>query len=114
MPTNNGMGGGLVGGGNNNMAGGGDGTGMPAGGFQVSPDAAAMPGVMNFLMNVMPQNQAGAVNQARPGGFAAPKRGPSTPPMVRGITNQVGRTMNRAVNRSVNQMLYRGLNSLRF
>lgn len=81
---------------------------MPAGGFTVSPDAAVMPGMMNMLMNMQKQNGGG-------GQRVAPQRtGFSAPPMVRGVGNQVGRTVNRAVNRSVNQMLYKGLNSLRF
>lgn len=83
--------------------------GMPAGGFHVSPEASAMPETMNLLMNMAKQNQ---VQNRTVGG--APRRGMTTPPIVRGVTNQVGRTVNRAVNRSVNQMLYRGLNSLRF
>ncbi|MBX9938885.1 MAG: hypothetical protein K2Y32_06505 [Candidatus Obscuribacterales bacterium] len=83
--------------------------GMPAGGFHVSPEASAMPETMNLLMNMAKQNQV----QNRTMG-SAPRRGMTTPPIVRGVTNQVGRTVNRAVNRSVNQMLYRGLNSLRF
>lgn len=83
--------------------------GMPAGGFHVSPEASAMPETMNLLMNMAKQNQ---VQNRTMGG--APRRGMTTPPIVRGVTNQVGRTVNRAVNRSVNQMLYRGLNSLRF
>lgn len=84
---------------------------MPAGGFTVSPDAAVMPGMMNMLMNMQKQNGGVAAGGPR---RAAPQRGFTAPPMVRGVSNQVGRTVNRAVNRSVNQMLYRGLNSLRF
>jgi|GEM_PF-1698039 len=84
---------------------------MPAGGFTVSPDAAVMPGMMNMLMNMQKQNGGAATGGQR---MAAPQRGFTTPPMVRGVSRQVGRTVNRAVNRSVNQMLYRGLNSMRF
>lgn len=119
----------MNGGGNGGMGSGG-GMGMPA--FNQSAAAGVLPGIMNFMQNVMPQkgntfnpntmNSGGGTITGGTGAVFVPQqqvqKRPSqpmhTPVIVKQVGRQVNRTVNRAVNRSVNQMLFRGVNSLRF
>jgi hypothetical protein len=118
---------------NGGMNGGtGAGMGMPA--FNQSAAAGLLPGIMNFMQNVMPSKGntfnpnmgtstggggtmtggTGAVFVPQQQAVKRPSQPMHTPVIVKQVSRTVNRTVNRAVNRSVNRMLYKGINSLRF
>lgn len=124
-----GMGGGLVGGMNGGT---GAGMGMPA--FNQSAAAGVLPGIMNFMQNVMPSKGntfnpnmgastggggtmtggSGAVFVPQQQVQKRPSQPMHTPLIVKQVSRTVNRSVNRAVNRSVNQMLFKGVNAIRF